>query len=683
MIFCVLMSIRLQKYEEKAEIGKLSGEIWYGLAKKQYLCKVIHKNGFMNQEKFHLLSKIKYPEDLRQLSIDQLPQVCQELREDIIDEVSVNPGHFASSLGVVEITVALHYVFNTPEDRIVWDVGHQAYGHKILTGRRDTFCTNRKLHGIRPFPTPLESEYDTFACGHASNSISAALGMAVAARKTGHEDRHVVAVIGDGAMSGGLAFEGLNNVSSTPNDMLIILNDNDMSIDRAVGGMEKYLLNLDTNETYNKLRFKASQWLHSKGYLNDDRRKGIIRLNNALKSALSHQQNIFEGMNIRYFGPFDGHDVKEVVRVLKQLKNMKGPKLLHLHTTKGKGYEPAEKSATIWHAPGKFDPETGERIIDASSNQPPKFQDVFGNTLLELAEKNHRIVGVTPAMPTGCSMSIMMKAMPDRVFDVGIAEGHAVTFSSGMAKDGLQPFCNIYSSFAQRAYDNIIHDMALLNLPVVLCLDRAGLVGEDGPTHHGVFDLAALRPIPHLTIASPMNEHELRNLMYSAQLPGQGCYVIRYPRGNGVLVDWKNKLEEIKTGTGRKLRDGKDVAVLTLGPIGNDVAQAIEELAASAENPSETKQSIAHYDMRFLKPLDENILQEVAENFSRIVTIEDGVRKGGFGSAVLEWMSDHGYHPQVTRLGIPDDFIEHGKVSELREIVGLDKKSIQKAILGE
>ena len=420
----------------------------------------------MDKSKFSLLSNIKYPEDLRKLSIDQLPQVCKELREDIIDEVSVNPGHFASSLGVVEITVALHYVYNTPNDRIVWDVGHQAYGHKILTGRRDVFCTNRKLHGIRPFPTPLESEYDTFACGHASNSISAALGMAVAARELGQSNRNVVAVIGDGAMSGGLAFEGLNNVSSTPNDMLIILNDNDMSIDRAVGGMEKYLLNLDTNETYNKLRFKASQWLHSKGYLNDDRKKGIIRLNNALKSALSHQQNIFEGMNIRYFGPFDGHDVKEVVRLLQQLKKMKGPKLLHLHTTKGKGYEPAEKSATIWHAPGKFDPETGERLIADTSNKPPKYQDVFGNTLLELAQQNPKIVGVTPAMPTGCSMNIMMKAMPRRTFDVGIAEGHAVTFSGGMAKDGLIPFCNIYSSFAQRAYDNIIHDMALLNLPV-------------------------------------------------------------------------------------------------------------------------------------------------------------------------------------------------------------------------
>ena len=649
----------------------------------------------MDKSKFSLLSNIKYPEDLRKLSIDQLPQICKELREDIIDEVSVNPGHFASSLGVVEITVALHYVYNTPNDRIVWDVGHQAYGHKILTGRRDVFCTNRKLHGIRPFPTPLESEYDTFACGHASNSISAALGMAVAARELGQSNRNVVAVIGDGAMSGGLAFEGLNNVSSTPNDMLIILNDNDMSIDRAVGGMEKYLLNLDTNETYNKLRFKASQWLHSKGYLNDDRKKGIIRLNNALKSALSHQQNIFEGMNIRYFGPFDGHDVKEVVRLLQQLKKMKGPKLLHLHTTKGKGYEPAEKSATIWHAPGKFDPETGERLIADTSNKPPKYQDVFGNTLLELAQQNPKIVGVTPAMPTGCSMNIMMKAMPRRTFDVGIAEGHAVTFSGGMAKDGLIPFCNIYSSFAQRAYDNIIHDMALLNLPVVLCLDRAGLVGEDGPTHHGAFDMAALRPIPHLTIASPMNEHELRNLMYSAQLPNQGSYVIRYPRGNGVLVDWRNPMEEIKTGTGRKLKDGDDIAVLTIGPIGNDAAKAIAELEAEykeqcaasdeskeqCEDCSEGKPlSIAHYDLRFLKPLDNSLLEEVGKKFKHIVTIEDGVRNGGMGSAVLEWMSDHGYQPTITRMGLPDDFVEHGTVSQLREIVHLDNNSIKETL---
>ena len=630
----------------------------------------------MDKNKFSLLNNIKYPEDLRRLDIGQLPQLCKELREDIIDEVSINPGHFASSLGVVEITVALHYIFNTPYDRIVWDVGHQAYGHKILTGRRDNFCTNRRLHGIRPFPTPLESEYDTFTCGHASNSISAALGMAVAAKKTGNGDRRVVAVIGDGAMSGGLAFEGLNNVSSTPNDMLIVLNDNDMSIDRAVGGMEKYLLNLDTNETYNKLRFKASEWLHSKGYLNDDRKKGILRLNNALKSALSHQQNIFEGMNIRYFGPFDGHDVKNIVRVLRQLKDMKGPKLLHLHTTKGKGYEPAEKSATVWHAPGKFNPETGERLAADTTNQPPKFQDVFGETLLELAGKNPKIVGVTPAMPTGCSMNIMMKAMPDRTFDVGIAEGHAVTFSAGMAKDGLIPFCNIYSSFAQRAYDNVIHDMAILNLPVVLCLDRAGLVGEDGPTHHGVFDMASLRTVPNLTIASPMDEHELRHLMFTAQLPGKGSFVIRYPRGCGVLTDWRCEMEEIAVGTGRKLHNGTDVAVLTLGPIGNDVEQVISEIE------QEGGISAAHYDMRFLKPLDEGLLDEVARKFSRIVTVEDGARTGGFGSAVMEWMADHGHAPHITRLGIPDRFVEHGKVEELRKIVELDNESIKKAIKG-
>ena len=624
----------------------------------------------MDKTKFGLLSNIIYPADLRKLNVEQLPEICKELREDIIDEVSVNPGHFASSLGVVEITVALHYVYNTPEDRIVWDVGHQAYGHKILTGRRDKFCTNRKFHGICPFPNPRESEYDTFTCGHASNSISAALGMAVAALH--NDQRHVVAVIGDGAMSGGLAFEGLNNVSSTPNDLLIILNDNDMSIDRAVGGMEQYLLNIDTNETYNRLRFKASKWLHSKGYLNEDRRKGILRLNNALKSALSHQQNIFEGMNIRYFGPFDGHNVKEIVRVLQQLKNMKGPKLLHLHTVKGKGYEPAEKAATIWHAPGKFDPETGERMIADCSNLPSRFQDVFGNTLLELAEKNPKIVGVTPAMPTGCSMNIMQKAMPDRVFDVGIAEGHSITFSGGMAKDGLQPFCNIYSSFSQRAYDNIIHDVAILNLPVVICLDRAGLVGEDGPTHHGVFDMAALRPIPNITIASPMNEHELRRLMYTAQLPDKGAFVIRYPRGRGVLSDWKCPLEEIEVGTGRILHDGKDVAILSIGPIGNNVEIAIKEFS---ETESETL-SVAHYDMRFLKPLDENLLHEIGKKFKRIITIEDGIRSGGFGSSILEWMSDNGYYPKITRLGVPDSFIEHGPVDELQKICHIDPDSI-------
>ena len=625
----------------------------------------------MSEEKYGLLSQITYPEDLRRLEVKQLPQVCSELREDIVQELSVNPGHLASSLGVVELTVALHYVFNTPDDRLVWDVGHQAYGHKILTGRRERFSTNRKLGGIRPFPSPEESQYDTFTCGHASNSISAALGMAVAARAE-HQERKVVAIIGDGAMSGGLAFEGLNNVSSTDNDLLIILNDNDMSIDRAVGGMEKYLLQLDTNATYNRLRFKASQWLKARGMMNDDRRKGLIRLNNALKSALAHQQNIFEGMNIRYFGPFDGHNVEDLVRILRQLKDMRGPKLLHLHTTKGKGYKPAEEQATIWHAPGKFDAQTGERLVSDTSNEPPRFQDVFGETLLELARRNDRIVGVTPAMPTGCSMNIMMKAMPERTFDVGIAEGHAVTFSAGMAKEGLQPFCNIYSAFAQRAYDNIIHDAAIQNLPVVLCLDRAGLVGQDGPTHHGAFDMAYLRPIPNLTIASPMDEHELRRLMFTAQQPDRGTFVIRYPRGRGVLLDWRCPLEPVGVGTGRKLRDGNDVAVLTIGPIGNDVADVISQLP---------QLSVAHYDMRFLKPLDEQLLHEVGRRFRRIVTVEDGVRNGGLGSAVLEWMSDHGYQPRITRLGLPDHFVEHGTVGELRQLVGLDNESIRRSIV--
>lgn len=580
----------------------------------------------------------------------------------------MNPGHLASSLGVVELTVALHYVFNTPEDRIVWDVGHQAYGHKILTGRRDQFSTNRKLGGIKPFPSPEESEYDSFICGHASNSISAALGMAVASQNS----RHVVAVIGDGAMSGGLAFEGLNNVSSIPNDLLIILNDNDMSIDRSVGGMKEYLLSLSTNETYNALRFRAARWLASNGLLSEARKQGLIRLSNAVKSVISEQQNIFEGMNIRYFGPFDGHNVKELVRILRQLKDMKGPKLLHLHTKKGHGYAPAENYKPVWHAPGKFDPETGELICGDTENMPPKFQDVFGHTLLELAKQNDKIIGVTPAMPTGCSMNIAMKELPERMFDVGIAEGHAVTFSAGMAKEGKVPFCNIYSAFAQRAYDNVIHDVAILKLPVVLCLDRAGLVGEDGPTHHGAFDLAFLRPIPNLTICSPMNEHELRKMMYTAQLPDKGPFVIRYPRGRGVIVDWRCPLEEIPVGTGRKLRDGSDVAVLTIGPIGNDVAQVIDTISTK---------SVAHYDMRFLKPLDENLLHEVGKKFKRIITIEDGVRNGGLGSAVLEWMSDHGYAPQITRMGLPDAFVEHGTIQQLREIVGIDNESIKKEIL--
>ena len=628
------------------------------------------------KSEFNILNSINYPADLRKLDVGQLPALCRELRDDILKELSVNPGHMASSMGTIELTVALHYVYNTPEDRLVWDVGHQAYGHKILTGRKDRFCTNRKLHGLMPFPSPLESEYDSFVCGHASNSISAALGMAVADKRTGHPERHVVAIIGDGAMSGGLAFEGLNNVSTTPNDMLIVLNDNNMSIDRSVGGMKQALLRLNTNETYNRLRFKASRWLNSKGYLNDDRRKGIIRLNNALKSAISHQQNIFEGLNIRYFGPFDGHNVIELVRVLRQLKDMKGPKLLHLHTIKGHGYTPAEKDPTTWHAPGRFDIDAEERIVTDETGTPPKFQDVFGETLLELAKANGRIVGVTPAMPTGCSMNIMMKVMPDRTFDVGIAEGHAVTFSAGMAKDGLLPFCNIYSSFAQRAYDNIIHDVAILRLPVVLCLDRAGLVGEDGATHHGAFDIAALRPIPNLTIASPMDEHELRNLMYTAQLDGMGPFVIRYPRGRGVLTEWRNAFEEIKVGTGRRLKQGKQVAVLTVGPIGNTAAEAIKkaETAVSGLN-------VGHYDMRFIKPLDESLLEEIGKQYNNIVTVEDGVRSGGFGSAVLEWMSDHGFSPKITRIGLPDTFVEHGTVEQLRHITGMDADAIAAAII--
>ena len=625
--------------------------------------------------KDNILKRIKYPDELRKLPVEQLPEVCDELRADILKELSVNPGHLASSLGAVEMTVALHYVFNTPYDRLVWDVGHQAYGHKILTGRLDSFCTNRKLGGLRPFPSPEESEYDSFMCGHASNSISAALGMAVAARQTGHDDRHVVAIIGDGAMSGGLAFEGLNNVSTTPNDMIIILNDNNMSIDRSVGGMKQYLLRLNTSETYNKLRYKAAKWLHSNGMLDDERRKGIIRLSNALKSAISHQQNIFEGMNIRYFGPFDGHNVVELVRTLRQLKEMKGPKLLHLHTIKGHGYAPAEKAATIWHAPGKFDLDTGQRIKTEDGTEPAKFQDVFGNTLLELARENKRIVGVTPAMPTGCSLNIMMKEMPERTFDVGIAEGHAVTFSGGMAKDGLQPFCNIYSAFAQRAYDNIIHDVAILNLPVVICLDRAGLVGEDGATHHGAFDMAALRPVPNITLASPMNEHELRRLMYTAQLPGKGTFVIRYPRGRGVLADWHCPLEEGKVGTGRKLRDGDDIAVLSVGPVGNNVVKAVEMMENDGDGIS-----VAHYDMRFVKPLDENLLKEVAAKFKHVITVEDGVREGGFGSAVIEWMEDNGQHLDIVRLGLPDHFVEHGTVAQLQSIVGIDAEGIRRTI---
>ncbi|MBO7580219.1 MAG: 1-deoxy-D-xylulose-5-phosphate synthase [Bacteroidaceae bacterium] len=636
--------------------------------------------GDSNEYKY--LTKIDYPVDLRKLKVEELPTVCEELRRDIIEELAMNPGHLASSLGVVELTVALHYVFNTPYDRIVWDVGHQAYGHKILTGRRDQFCTNRKLNGLKPFPHPDESEYDTFCCGHASNSISAALGMAVAAKMHG-EDRKVVAVIGDGAMSGGLAFEGINNTASTPNDMLIVLNDNNMSIDRSVGGMRKYLLQLTTNTTYNNIRYKVSQKLFGWGILTEKRRRGLIRFSNSLKSVLARQKNIFEGMDIRYFGPADGNNVVELVRILQVIKEMKGPKLLYIHTTKGYGYAPAEEDATIWHAPGKFDPDTGERIKnDDGKPHPPKFQEVFGKTLLELAQKNPKIVGVTPAMPTGCSMNIMMNAMPDRVFDVGIAEGHAVTFSGGMAKDGLLPFCNIYSSFMQRAYDNIIHDAATMRLNMVLCLDRAGLVGEDGSTHHGAFDLAFLRPIPNLTISSPYNEMELRKLMYTAQLPDKGVFVIRYPRGRGNTVDWQCELEEVPVGKGRKLKDGQDIAVLSLGPIGVEAekAIAIAELKSLNNNPV-APLNIAHYDMRFLKPIDEEILHEVGKNFKKVVTVEDGVISGGLGSAVLEFFADNGYEVEVKRIGIPNKFVMHGTVAELQQICGMDAQSIAEKLI--
>ena len=629
----------------------------------------------MQENSYTLLNGIDSPQDLRKLDVGQLPEMCQELRQKIVDELSCNPGHFASSLGVVELTVALHYVFGTPYDRIVWDVGHQAYGHKILTGRRDSFFTNRKLNGLRPFPSPYESEYDSFACGHASNSISAALGMAVAAAKKHENNRHVVAVIGDGAMTGGLAFEGLNNASVYPNNLLIILNDNNMSIDRNKSGMEQYLLNLQTSESYNYIRYKLSRMFAKMGLLTDERRKSIIRFNNSLKSMLMHQQNVFEGMNIRYFGPVDGHDVTNLVKVLNEIKDMKGPRLLHLHTVKGKGFKPAEKEATVWHAPGLFDKETGERIVPNTEGLPPRFQDVFGETLLELARQNERIVGVTPAMPTGCSMNIMQKEMPDRVFDVGIAEGHAVTFSGGMAKDGLLPFCNIYSSFMQRAYDNFIHDVALLKLHVVLCLDRAGLVGEDGPTHHGAFDLACLRTVPNVIVASPYNEEELRNLMYTAQLKDMGPFVIRYPRGRGSMAEWRTPFKELEIGRGRCLKEGKDIAVISLGPIGKMAEQAISRAEET------TGKQIAHYDLRFLKPLDEKMLNEIGCNFKKILTLEDGSLKGGMGSAVLEFMSERGYTPVIKRIGIPDSFVQHGTLEELYRLCGMDEDSIYNTLV--
>lgn len=622
----------------------------------------------------HILNSITYPADLRNLPQDKLGEVCAELRQYIIDVLSVNPGHLGASLGTVELTVALHYVFNTPYDRIVWDVGHQAYGHKILTGRREAFKTLRRLGGISGFPNPAESEYDAFVAGHASNSISAAMGMSVASALREEKDRHVIAVIGDGAMTGGLAFEGLNNASANPNNLLIILNDNDMAIDHSVGGLSQYLVDITTSQTYNKMRYDLYKGLRKMNLINDGRRENILRFNNSLKALLTQQHNLFEGFSIRYFGPVDGHDVNYLIKVLNDIKDLHGPKLLHIKTKKGKGYKPAEESATVWHAPGKFNKETGQRLVKHTLNEPQLYQDVFGHTLVELAEQDERIVGITPAMPTGCSMTYMMKAFPKRAFDVGIAEGHAVTFSAGLAKEGMIPFCNVYSSFMQRAYDMVIHDVALQNLHMVICLDRAGLVGEDGATHHGVFDLAYLRPIPNLVISSPLNEWDLRNLMWTGYQAATGPFVIRYPRGKGEKADWQNKMELIPIGKGRKLRDGEDVAVLSLGPIGNEVMKAIDSVEAEGR-------SVAHYDMIYLKPLDEELLHEVGRKFKRIVTVENGTVNGGLGSAVLEFMADHGYTPQVKRIGVPDRFIEHGSVAELYQLCGLDAASIAKELM--
>lgn len=629
----------------------------------------------MEKKYYQYISQINSPTDLKKISKNELPAVCDDLRQFIIDEVSKNPGHLGSSLGVVELTVAIHYVFDTPHDRIVWDVGHQAYGHKILTGRRDQFYTNRQFKGLCGFPTPKESEYDSFGVGHSSTSISAALGMSVASLLKEEKNRNVVAVIGDGAMTGGLAFEGLNNASVNKNNLLIILNDNQMAIDPVQGGFTQYLVDITTSRTYNKIRFRAANLLKKMNIITDNNIHRITKFNNSVKATLSNQNNIFEGMNIRYFGPVDGHDVDGLVRIMSEIKNFKGPKVLHVITKKGKGYEPAEKSATVWHAPGKFNVETGERNTCVPNNPtPPLFQDVFGKTLLKLALSNEKIMGITPAMPSGCSMTFMQQELPDRVFDVGIAEGHAVTFSAGMAKEGLLPFCNIYSSFMQRAYDNVIHDVALQNLNVVFCLDRAGIVGSDGATHHGLFDLAYMRCIPNMTIAAPRNEIELRNLMYTAQQPDMGPFVIRYPRGKGTIVDWRQPMKALEIAKGECLKEGEDLAVLTIGTMATNAQKAIEQM----ENEWEI--SVAHYDIRFLKPIDEAMLHEIGKKFKQIVTIEDGVIQGGFGSAVLEFMSEHNYTPRLKRLGIPDSFVEHGTPEELYNMLGLDAEGIAKSI---
>lgn len=617
-----------------------------------------------------LLKNILYPSDLRKLKESDLEEVCKELRQFIVDIVSVNGGHFAASLGVVELTVALHYALNTPYDQLVFDVGHQAYGHKILTGRREQFHTNRILGGISGFPKREESEYDAFGVGHSSTSISAALGMAVASAYKGETDRQHVAIIGDGALTGGMAFEALNHAGIEKSNLLVILNDNCMSIDPNVGAMKEYLTSITTSKSYNKFRDELISVLAKISKNGPDAYGWAKKLEQSIKGTLLKNANLFESLNFRYFGPVDGHDVNKLVKTIDDLKHINGPKLLHVVTVKGKGYSLAEKDQTKWHAPGLFDKITGEiKKTVYEKPQPPKYQDVFGHTLVELAEVNDKIMGITPAMPSGSSMNIMMKAMPDRAFDVGIAEQHAVTFSAGLATQGLVPFCNIYSSFMQRAYDQVIHDVALQNLNVVFCLDRAGLVGADGPTHHGAYDIAFMRCIPNLTIAAPMNEEELRNMMYTAQLEDMGPFVIRYPRGNGVMPDWKRPFKALSIGKGRKLVDGEEVAILTFGHVGNEAAKAILELNTEGIYP-------AHYDIRFVKPIDEDLLHEVFKKFSRVITVEDGVLPGGFGSAVLEFMSNHNYSAQVVRLGIPDEIVEHGEQSELWKICKYDAQAI-------
>lgn len=626
----------------------------------------------LNESDYPILSKIQSPSDLRKLDIEGLKQVCADMRKFLISELSHNPGHFASSMGAMELTVALHYVFDTPDDRIVWDVGHQAYPHKLLTGRARQFDTNRRLGGLSGFPNPAESEYDTFTAGHASNSISAALGMSVASALKGEPQRHVVAVIGDASIGGGLAFEGLNNAANSARNLLIILNDNDMSIDRNVGSLNRYLTKFNTSKKYNNIRYKAYKLLRRMGLISRKSSSRILRFNNSIKSLLGGEQNIFEGLNIRYFGPFDGHDIERMIRVLTDIKDMKGPKLLHLRTVKGKGFAPAERDPATWHAPGKFDPVTGERPAPAPGPHPLKYQDVFGNTLVELARDNDKIVGITAAMPSGTSVSKLQEVFPERTFDVGISEGHAVTFSGGLAKEGLHPFCAIYSSFLQRGYDHIIHDVAIQHLPVTFCIDRAGLVGEDGVTHHGLYDIAYMRTIPGMVVSAPRDEHMLRRLMYTASLH-DGPFSIRYPRGAGRLTDWECDLKQIPIGCGEKLTDGNQCVILAMGPL---ALRASEVAARLRDNGI----SVAVYDMIFAKPLDEDILRQVGDMKVPIVTLEDGTKAGGMGSAVAEWMCANGYHPSITMLGAPDRFIAHGTVAQLHEIVGIDSRSIEDAV---